>query len=291
MITTPENVLMVDPSAEDGRILLPFPVAVFYWRSGNGAMKAAGGTHYFGGWNLDFEKSHDVVNDFGTVRDSELETHVGSEGGEYVVHATRSLVIAPIRTRKKWITGERPEIEVLALVGEKNESGGIDVWGEAVLLSKGWAVTYLENTIKEWGKYTQEARIKWAMMNSGKPMPSWYFWSFVGTFGEFKSNMVGKGKQSHVAKAELFKPPLVNEKQLELYYVGTDIYRRMADLYNQAEEWATDTDWLNNTYGNSDIPVTTETIAQKEQRSYTDQQVAADMGVLNPEPDIDSIFP
>ncbi len=265
--------MAVNPAAQDDRIKLPFPTAALYWRAGDPRMKELGGTKHFGGWNMDFEKNSDIVEDFGVLPNSSLETFMGDDG-EYAVHGTRSIIIAPIRTRKKWLKGERNTIQMLCLIGKKNSDGNVELWGPAILGSRGYAVTYLLDTVREWQRHTKDAREQWAKYKSGKVIQSWYFWSFVGTFGDFALNMKGKNAKSHVSQARIFKADISTEEKLVSYYVGDDNFSLINALYKQAEDWATDEEWL--TGVRKEIPLPKKQISKPD---WTDESAAADMGV------------
>jgi hypothetical protein len=239
MIEVPENTQQINPNAKDDGIQLPFVAPIFYWRHGDARFKEAGSILYFGGWET--QEDDLFLSEFGEYPKGLTEvTHSwGSAMG------TRQLIIAPIRTRKRWT--DRSHSQTLCLVGGKSDDGKVEKIGVAVLSAKGWTTKYLSDAIRTWNDHTADARRQWASYESGgkkKTVPSWYFWMLVGTFGEFSSETVGTGKNSSTTtQPQCHMLTIGSKEQLESLYVGKENYALMSELYAQSEEWANDERW------------------------------------------------
>jgi hypothetical protein len=239
-IQVPQDTKQINPNAKDDGIQLPFVAPIFYWTHGKKILKSASGVAHFGGWET--QEDDLFLSEFSNLPNgfAEEERHFGS------VVAGRALTVAPIKTRKRWT--DRSHSQTLCLVAAKNDAGKLEYLGVVVLSAKGYATQYLSNAFRAWKDHSADARRQWATVSvDGKDsvLPSWYFWQSIGTYGEFSSDVVGKGnKTSETTQPDTFLPAISNGAQLESLYVGEENYRLMAQLSGQAEEWANDERWL-----------------------------------------------
>ena len=248
MIKAPQGVGSTNPNAKDDGIQLPFIAPIFYWRNGDARLQPAGGVQYFGGWET--QENEEFISEFG-------EMPQGFEETSYrwgTAYTGRSLTIAPIISRKRWIEEKNHgHSQTLCLVAKRNDDGKLIQLGTIVISVKSLTVVDFSKTIKTWAEHTKEARAKWALYKdeNGKNriVPSWYFWQPVGTYGDFKETKRGSkrkiGEFSMVTIPENYLPTIQNEAQLEALYVGDSNYSLMFDLAEQAKEWANDERWKN----------------------------------------------
>jgi len=234
-IKLPEDAKSVNPNAITDGIQLPFIHGFFYWVNGKREMSELANASYYGGWFGNDDIHEAAVNEFGAGPKVELVTRMGNQG-EYAAYCTRSLTLVPVRTRKRWTDG-KSHSQTLCLVGIK-EKNLWKQWGPIVITAKGYSTDRLEKAFKMWDAETKEARAKVA-----PGVPSWFFWSAIGTFGEHQDEMVGKFKQSPITPITAFVPQITPEL-MEILYVGDETARYISDLSSASEEWATDKKWL-----------------------------------------------
>jgi len=234
-ISLPEGANEVNPNAVTDGVQLPFIHGFFYWKNGKRELAELNNASYYGGWFGNDDIHEAAVNAFGAGPKVELVTQMGNDG-EYAAYCTRSLTLVPVRTRKRWTDG-KSHTQTLCVVGIKEE-GKWKQWGPIVITAKGYSTDRLEKAFKLWDMETKEVRAEIA-----PGVPSWFFWSAIGTFGEHVDEMVGKYKQSPITPITAFVPK-ITKKLMESLYVGDETARYISDLSSASEDWATDKKWL-----------------------------------------------
>jgi len=233
MITPPKDAKQINPAARDDGIQLPFYAPVIYWRNGDRALSEVGGVGHFGGWesqdfDMAFSERGGVPNGF------KVEKRFFGE-----VWAARSVLFAPISARYRWMEKENKSHNQVLVVLATQHDGKIAKWGTAVLSYKGVNTKeQFEKATQHWETATRQFRVDFA---SG--MQAWYFYKYIGTFGEFVDLEVGvKPKSSIITPMSLYMPKM-SEKVIKTTYVGDDLYTRMSELHESAKEWANDSRW------------------------------------------------
>lgn len=225
---------------------LPFTAPVLYVINGKAELSALKDARYFGGWGVDAGDFEDGLREWGIAKAPEsyvLAEMTSSEGKPYNNYITRSVLCAPICYRSAWIdpdhgkrsaeyfVGGRRHAQALVMLAYKN--GGIHVMGPAVLSAKGMQVQNLLNSFGAWEKHTRSIRREIA-----PNVPAWCFYLAVGTFGERKQVVVGKGKATHpITPVGAYLPPELSEKTLESLFVGEEVAGKMARYLEDAKEW------------------------------------------------------
>jgi len=233
MITAPKNARQINPAARDDGIQLPFYAPVIYWRNGNKVLEQVGGVGHFGGWeSQDFDAAFSERG--GVPNGFKVEKRSFGE-----VWAARSILFVPVRSRYRWMEKDNKSHNQVLVVLATQEEGKITEWGTAVLSYKGKNTKdQFDKATKDWDEATRQLRIDFA---SG--MPAWYFYKFVGTFGELSEVEVGvKPKSSMITPMRLYTPKM-SQSVIEKSYVGDDLYIRMDELHELATEWANDDRW------------------------------------------------
>jgi len=242
-IQLPDGVTAVNPNPESEGIKLPFTAPVLWWVNGKKDLKELGGVKYFGGWAGSDDDIELAVNEYGPLPDGfVLETHNG-RSGEYAVYSKRNIITVIIKTRTRWLTGDngkaRSHSQTLALLGKKNDQGQFVSWGPVVLSAKGYITDRLKKSMDEWQRHTAKIRSEVA-----PGVPSWYFWSSFGTFGERNGEMVGGGQNTSEITPPMAYCPEMSADLLRNLYVGGETAKMISDLAEQAREWATDKRWI-----------------------------------------------
>lgn len=218
------------------RIELPFPAPVLWWANGkaNGSKKDSG-VQYFGGWACNVEDMQ--LNAPSVPATFHQEQFTNNEGTTYDVFAARSVAVALIARRKRWIAetnkGHTQILAYMATVeGQQGDKHYIP-WNPVVLSAKSYAAIELEAALTKWEKDTITARRQFA-----NNAPAWFFYAPLGTFGgERKQRMVGKTQQSPITPCTVYTPKEFDEPTLERIFVGETIATVMLDLKRQAAEW------------------------------------------------------
>lgn len=231
-------------------IQLPFDAPIMAWRHGSiGSEK--GSSKYFGRWTSGVPEYDKFAESSGLAVPKSFETHVNSKTGkEYQLYAWRSLIFAPIASRKRWFVNansgkKNSHIQTLAILADKRD-GELIATIPAMLSAKVFAGDKFEKLIAEWLEY---AKSKDAVI------PPQYFWMAVGTFGDAQ-DFVGPKHTSTL-------PTLwVNEKTLPKF-VGNETARKMKTIKEEALLWLHDKKWLS---GETDTAHATE--QQPDQPEY-----------------------
>lgn len=227
------------------KIELPFAAPYYWWQNGKASYKPAGGAAYFGGWAADAETFEGVCSQSGIEipQASKRVTLSNNEGKEYDVHTMRSLPVAVIAKRNRWMIDEatgkgRGHTQILAYAATitKTQAGAAYTpWSPVVISGKGLAAKAIEDALRDFDRNTAAARRQYA-----KNLPAWFFWCNIGTFGDKPEiKMVGTGQQSPITPASVYLPKdgVISPELLKTWYVGGDIAAVMIDLKRQAKEW------------------------------------------------------
>jgi hypothetical protein len=237
---------------------LPFPAPPFYIVNGNAQLAALNNFQYFGGWACNTDRLKFAADEWqgapfpipGLVS---AET-VLDNGNKLPVLAARSLLVAPIGMRQyssvfdhgtgrtqrvaPFTPGARPGIQVLCVLGYKNEQKAIQAWAPVMLTTKGYQVNNVQKAFSSWQK-TIKPLIKKLIPDAPPSSVSNLFWMSIGTFGqERKQELVGSGQQRKpITPISAWIPENLDEAMLERLYVGDEIAEWMADLSEQAQDW------------------------------------------------------
>lgn len=227
------------------KIELPFVAPYFWWQNGKPAYKALGSAAYFGGWASDADTYEGILHNNGLEIPGNTKriTLANNEGKEYDVFACRSMPVAVIAKRSRWMIDEttgkgrgHTQILAYAATGKKTEAGTAYVaWSPVVISGKGLAAKAIEDALRDFDRNTAAARRQYA-----KNLPAWFFWCNIGTFGDKpEQKMVGSGQQSPITPATVYLPKdgVITAEMLKTWYVGGDVAAVMVDLKKQAKEW------------------------------------------------------
>lgn len=228
---------------------LPFPALHLWWHNGNRQLKVLGEVPFNGGWAADAEAYASLdVAPFGFTGPITLTNR---EGNDYTAFMARSVAVAVIARRKRWVVDRegkqgvngkpkgRSQVQVLAYAaGLEDAGGGKGVryipWGPVVLSGKGFAGKSIEDALRTFERGTADARRLYA---NGYPFS--FFYANIGTFGkEPNTQMVGSAnQQSPITPCEVHVPDPVVEDHLKAWFVGGDIAAVMMTYKAQAREW------------------------------------------------------
>lgn len=228
---------------------LPFP-AVFIWAlNGQTSYKSQGGALFYGGWACKTNDLQIAADQQGIALPANWQpvTIATRDGGEFLAHTTRHIVVAPFGKRLAWlhdgkrhsvyVEGGRRHLQVLAYLADVHSAEGqktISPWGAVVLTAKGYQARNLLDAFSKWDRATSPIRRRVA-----PGIPAWCFYMSLGTFGKERQAVnVGKpGAQSPITPLSAFIPEQVTEELLESLFVGDETAAQMADLQDQAGEW------------------------------------------------------
>lgn len=237
-----EFVDAVSGALSGDRIELPFTAPYFWWQNGKPAYKAAGNSAYFGGWASSSDEFDAAMQQAGIENPGfKRLTMANNEGKEYDIYAARSLAVAVIAKRNRWVVDEvtgkgRGHTQILcysAVVTKTDKGATYAPWSPIVISGKGLAAKAIETALTDFDRLTGAARRQYA-----KNLPAWFFWANVGTFGDKPiQKMVGTGQQSPITPASVYLPETITADHLKAWYVGSDIAAVMVDLKAQAKEW------------------------------------------------------
>ena len=252
-ISLPDGVNAIDnPLTGGDRITLPFEAVFLNWHNGEARIKpeVGCGVLHFGGW---WASAEEVESLSGPLPEKFVpETWTNKEGLDYGAYATRSVLVAVIASRFRWIAksdddgngqggkGARSHKQVLAYMAysEPDKKGKklILPWGPVVLNVKGMVGPELDKAFKAHEKGIAEVRKEIA---ASVPWP--YFYAILGTFGDQRvQKMVGKTQQSPITPPLAYVPDKLDAATLATLYVGEEIAGRMGELREEAAEWLAD---------------------------------------------------
>lgn len=234
---------------------LPFPCPPFFIVNGDEKLEALKNVQYFGGFACGAEKLQFAAEHWQDIPfpiPAFQKINLAVKGGVKVeVLASRSLIVAPIGIREyssiksdtgrkrvaPFTKGARPGIQALCVLGCRDEQNVIHPWAPVMLTASGYQVNHLKEAFASWRKAIKPL-VQKLIPEEGTNSTLNLFWMFVGTFGERKQEIVGKGSDSQfITPVTSYIPDDLDEKKVESLYVGYPVAEFMADLSNQSKEW------------------------------------------------------
>jgi hypothetical protein len=243
MFTLPERANEINLNDNDA-IRLPFPALYAYWRNGNPQLKQNGGIHYFGGWAFSDESYEDAVTELGKTPGLDLTSFVNVSGKELAIYQSRSLPVAPIAKRKRWLDTDQyhgSQVQILcSLFIYNKEAKHYDYFSPIVLSGKGYSGLAIEDSFDEWAKASAKARKEYA-----GGAPAVYFIAGLGTFAKTPvTKEVGKKNKNTITPCQVYLPlnketaaVEITSDHLKTYFVGTEHAALMLQLKDEAKEW------------------------------------------------------
>lgn len=234
--------------ANDG-VQLPFATAVIYWHNGQASQKRFAKDCpplYYGGWATDPDKITELVEagDATGPLDNWSEFEGAGDKGSYRAIASRTLTIATIASRKRWVSQDgktsgpdydkalgltRQHLQLLALayIGGKP-------WGHVTLTVKGWQVKYLADAITAWNKAIAPFRKE---LNATQ-IPLSAFAITLGTYGTEPNYVsVGQTATSKITPVQAVIPADLSAEKVGQRFIGAHNLRVNAERLDQAKEW------------------------------------------------------
>lgn len=237
-LTLPEEIVSHDDPLHAGSIVqLPYDAAFFRWVRGQAEIPPdhGSGVKHFGGWGCNATEADALLTPLPDrfVR----ETFLSPEGKEYEMLCARSMALALIGTRFRWLEDEnRGHTQNLCLMAEYDkESQSFVAWGPVVLTTKGTTSMAVEKRFGDWARMTAAAR-----RDIAPDVPWWYFYTALGTFGDQRvQKMVGKDQhQSFVTPPQIHGAGTeLTPAQLQMRFVGPNDAALMLEYKTLAAEW------------------------------------------------------
>ncbi|MBI5954403.1 MAG: hypothetical protein HY865_22325 [Chloroflexi bacterium] len=235
---------------------LPFPCPAFYVINGNPELEALQNSLYFGGWAANNENIKKTTEKWDVPEKIpgmyELKRSKGDK--TYFVQSARSIAFAPIGMRMyssievngverrvaPFTKGASPGIQVLGILGHKNEQRQLQAWAPVMLTASGYQVSHIQRSFETWRKAI--------MPHVKKLIPDYtdsvlnLFWMYIGTFGDMAQVPAGPPRrdgQKYITPIRPYVPDDLDEKKVESLFVGEGIANFMADIHEEAKEWLT----------------------------------------------------
>jgi len=235
------------------KIELPFNTPPFWIVNGKPAMKSIGGVGYFGGWACEgkkLEAARESWENIPVPPPNLTSDEIALDNGDLLqCYTARAAYFATIGVRMfstvsvngetrrvaPFTPGARPAIQVLALMGYKDENKVIQPWVPVLLTAKGYQVNHLRKAVDTWTN-TVKPLLKRMGMDGLHPG---LFWAAIGTFGnERKQELVGgTNNRKPITPVQVYIPQNLDEAMLEALYVGPSVAEFMATTSAQAKEW------------------------------------------------------
>ncbi|HCR70924.1 MAG TPA: hypothetical protein DIW23_05735 [Anaerolineae bacterium] len=234
-----------------GAVELPFPAPSFFIVNGNAQLQQVGGIHYFGGFACAKTKLQEAAESWENVVypvPGLYETEKILESGEKLpVFASRNLTVAMIgmrlfatlksdgKTRVPAFSKEAiPGIQVVCLLGYKNENKEILPWAPIMISASGYQVNNVRDAFIKWFKAIKPTVKKLAPNQEPSNITN-LFWMSIGTFGE--TRVQKPAGQKFITPVSSFIPDVLDEDVVKSRYVGNEIASLMADFATDAKEW------------------------------------------------------
>ena len=254
-ITVPENA----KGAFDGnmqssaKVELPFYTPAFWIVNGKPAMKALGGVGFFGGWACEQTKLEAAREHWENIQvppPGMSADEVALDNGDMLnCYTARAAYFAVIGVRMfstvsnngetrrvaPFTQGARPAIQVLAILGYRDENKVIQPWVPVLLTAKGYQSNHLRKAVDTWANTVKPLLKKMGM----EGLHPGLFWSAIGTFGqERKQEMVGGANNKRpITPVQAYIPQNLDQTMLESLYVGPSVAEFMATTSAQAKDW------------------------------------------------------
>lgn len=233
---------------------LPFPCPPFFIINGEESLEELKSILYFGGWACTTEKlqaASEHWKDAPFPIPGFVKMNHKVKGNKIEVLAARSLALSIIGIREystikdetgretrmaPYTKGARPGIQVLGVLGFRDENKAIRPWAPVMLTAKGYQVNHIKDAIRNYRKAIKPF-VKKLVPDATDSMLN-LFWMYLGTFGEFNAVPVGKGSDSQfITPIQTYIPEDLDETKVENMYVGEGMALFMSDLSSQAQDW------------------------------------------------------
>ena len=240
--------------SERSTVELPFPCPPFFVINGDEKLEALKNVQYYGGFACGVDKLKDAAEHWKDapfpIPGFQQINHV-IKGGKIEVLSARSLVVALIGIREysslkdatgkksrvaPFTKGARPGIQVLCVLGFRDENKAIHPWGPVMLTASGYQVNHLKAAFVSYRKAIKPF-VKKLVPDATDSILN-LFWMYAGTFGERHEERVGNGENSQlITPITSFIPEDFDEKKVENMYVGDGMAEFMSDLSEQSKDW------------------------------------------------------
>ena len=242
---------VMDPMSETWEANLPVS-AVYLWAH-NRKPEFADGVSRFGGFAASASSVIELVDSQDlTIPETWDETELHGREGAYGAYLTRSVIVAPIGFRLRWLngtTGEskstfdrdggytRRHVQVLCGLGNIN-SGTAAAGGYCILTAKGYQAGNLMDSLRDFYNALASAR-KAAGADNG--IAQCAFWHSVGTFGDDPDyQQVGSSAKSVITPVVAHPKYLgeeITQERLKTIFVGRENYEQYGTVAKDAEDW------------------------------------------------------
>lgn len=232
---------------DSGEVKLPFEAPVFWVLNGSAQYKPLvkiSPALYFGG----FASSANEIEMLG-VGIAAVKHEFTPRGAEQSIeiYSTRKLLVAPFGKRLSSVEketgirhpgyhkGASPHLQIVAYMAEYNEAEKTIVpVCPVVITAKGYQVGNILDALREFSSKTMQARKKYA-----EGLRAEMFYCQLGTFGDkFTGKMVGgEGKQSPITPIVARLPETIDEKFIEMMFVGENMADELTSLHEQCADW------------------------------------------------------